>query len=124
MADEQQGCFDGWAIVELLGHRRLAGNVRQVTMGTAALLRVDVPEISLPAGEWVSGQGYAAEAVQVPGFSTFVNPASLYCLTPCTEEHAREQAAADRQLPPGFLAPPTSLRALPAGSSPDDDVPF
>ena len=31
-----------WAIVELMGHQRIAGKVSEETIGGAALLRVDV----------------------------------------------------------------------------------
>lgn len=33
--------FEGWAIVELMGHRRLAGFVREVSMFGASMLRLD-----------------------------------------------------------------------------------
>ena len=35
--------FEGWAILELMGHRRLAGYLREQTVSGASFLRLDVP---------------------------------------------------------------------------------
>lgn len=43
MADEQDGF---WGVVEIMGHQRYAGYVSEQTLGGAALIRVDVPEVS------------------------------------------------------------------------------
>lgn len=49
-----------WAIVELMGHRRLAGEVSQSTMFGVPLLRIDIPAVGdLPANT----QMYGASAV-------------------------------------------------------------
>jgi hypothetical protein len=34
----------GWAIIELMGHRRLAGWLSEEEVAGAAFLRIDVPE--------------------------------------------------------------------------------
>lgn len=34
--------YEGWAILELMGHRRLGGQVSEVTQYGAAMLRLDV----------------------------------------------------------------------------------
>ncbi len=68
--------FDTWAIMELMGHRKLAGKVREVQIAGAGMLRIDVP----------GAEGERA--------TQFYSPAALYCLTPCTEETARAYAAA------------------------------
>lgn len=67
--------FEGYALLELMGHRQLAGFVREVEVAGHAMLRVDVPEIG---GD--------------PKYSTFVSPASLYCLTPVTVDVCLAQA--------------------------------
>lgn len=67
--------FEGWAIVELLGHRKLGGYVREVTLAGAGFLRIDVP----------GADGTVAATQYIP-------PSSLYCLTPTTEEMARAVA--------------------------------
>lgn len=70
MADETT--FEGWAIVELMGHRRLAGYVKEVEIAGAGMLRLDIPE-----------EGDAAAATQ------FYAPGAVYAITPTTEETAR-----------------------------------
>lgn len=82
MGSEQNETFDEWAIVELMGHRRLAGRVREVTQFGGAFLRLDVP-----------GDGDEIAATQ------FYAPAAVYCLTPCSEATARKVAALSRPAP-------------------------
>lgn len=83
MSDE---AFEGWAIVELFGHRRLAGHVQEVEMFGGRRLRLDVPA---PEGKdgpaFVATQYYAGSAV--------------YCLTPTDEATARAVAAASQPAP-------------------------
>ena len=43
MATDQQPTFDHWCIVEQLGHRRLAGRLREVQIAGAGFLRLDIP---------------------------------------------------------------------------------
>lgn len=45
MADTDQ--IEGFAIVELMGHQTIAGHVQTAVLGSAVMLRVDVP----PRGE-------------------------------------------------------------------------
>ena len=68
--------FEEWAILELMGHRRLAGLVKEETLGAASFIRIDVPD----------GDG---------GFSAtqYYNPAAVYCMTPTTKEMAEQVAA-------------------------------
>lgn len=68
MAEE----FKGWAIIELMGHRRLAGHVQEATIAGASFLRLDVPSD--------------------PPATQFYSPGSVYCITPTTEETARAVA--------------------------------
>lgn len=74
--------FDEWAILELMGHRRLAGRVTESAILGGALLRIDIP-----------GKDGKIESTQ------FYGPASIYCLTPTTEEIARAVAAQSRPEP-------------------------
>lgn len=62
-----------WAIVEMLGHRRILGQLSEVTVAGSTMLRVDTPSD--------------------PPRSVLVAPASLYAITPCDEEHVRAQTA-------------------------------
>lgn len=78
--------FEGWAILELMGHRRLAGYVTDVEIAGGRMLRLDVPDEPGPTGE-----EYAA--------TQFYSPAALYCLTPTTEDIARAVALRARPEP-------------------------
>lgn len=80
--DRTEGTFDEWAIVELLGHRRLAGRVREVQIAGAGFLRLDIPECG----------GYAAQ-------TQFVAPGSVYALHPTTQTIATAAAANFRPQP-------------------------
>lgn len=64
--------FEGWCIVELMGHNVMAGYVTEQVVGGAAMLRVDVPAISEAQG----------------AFTKFYAPAAVYGITPTTEENA------------------------------------
>lgn len=78
MSDE---LFQSWAILELMGHRRLAGLVQEVQIGGASFLRIDVPET-------------AENARQSDHFTTqFYAPSAVYCITPTTEAIARRVAS-------------------------------
>lgn len=73
----------GWCILELMGHRKLGGHVREETLAGAGFLRVDI---------------YTREG-EKPVATQFVSPASVYAITPTTEEMAREVAEACRVEP-------------------------
>ena len=72
---QENGGFKDWAILELMGHRRLAGMVQEVALGGASMLRIDVPDAD---GETIATQFYSGAAV--------------YCITPTTEKLARALA--------------------------------
>jgi hypothetical protein len=63
--------FDEWAVVELLGHRRLAGRVREVQLAGAGFLRLDIPA--------TPGHGEQTQ---------FIAPGSVYALHPVAEDVA------------------------------------
>lgn len=80
MADDDT--FREWAVVELMGHRRLAGLVTEQTIAGQAFLRIDVP-----------GDEDHTGATQFYGAN------SVYCLTPVTEEMARAAALRNNVAP-------------------------
>lgn len=94
--------FEGWAVLELMGHRRIAGKLTEQTGGCfAGLLRIDIPG---------PGPGEAIVATQ------FYSSAAVYCITPTTEEIARAVAAKSQpepvhewELPKKLAAPPAPL---------------
>lgn len=96
---DQRETFEGWAILELMGHRRLGGYVREQQIAGAAFIRIDVHGDG-PVGEYEVEQATATQ---------FYAPAAIYCITPTTEQMARAAA--------GTVAPITEWelrRALPA----------
>lgn len=82
--------FEGWAIVELMGHRKLAGYVREVTIAGAAMLRLDIP-CDPPVTQY-----YGAHA--------------LFSLTPTTEHLAKAAAVASRPTPVHWYELPARSR--------------
>lgn len=96
--------FKGWAILELMGHRRLAGFVQEVTLAGAGMLRIDVP----------SKDGDATQ---------FFQPASIYALTPCSEATARAVAGAGLPAPVNeWELPSLRGKALPASRGDFDEI--
>lgn len=69
--------FYEWCVVEIMGHKRFAGLVSEQAIGGASFVRVDVPAVT------------ASDGTLLPAFSKLFGAASIYCLSPCTEETAR-----------------------------------
>lgn len=76
MSDEQPS-FSEWAVLELMGHRKLAGKVTEQTIGGHGFVRLDIPD----------------------GPTQFYSPSSVYCLTPVTEDTARAYAEQNKPQP-------------------------
>lgn len=73
--EQQTATFEGWAIVELMGHNVIAGYVTEAVIGGTAMLRVDVP----------------ATDSQQP-YTKFFSGAAVYAITPTQEDTARTAA--------------------------------
>jgi hypothetical protein len=107
----EQESWDGWAIVEMMGHKRAAGRIRETTLAGAQMLRLDVP-----------GEGDAFEPPQL------IAPAALYRVTMCTEAEARKEATWMR--PRSFAALPVSgsleeaLELEEQEGDGEEDIPF
>ena len=96
--ENKQASFEGWALVEMMGHRREIGYVTTENYGAAALFRIDTPglperEYTLEHPEYASGTWAPAGSVvrrpESPARSVLIGPGSVYALNPCTEEVAR-----------------------------------
>lgn len=117
--------FEGWAILEIMGHRQVAGLVREVSVFGAQMARVDIPEAPAVEEEWTAPEGslnrWRVRDAQpaIPAFTQFYGGASVFCMTPVTEAVARSAAARFRQAPPKALDVAPSSRQLGAA----DDVP-
>lgn len=90
--------FREWALVELMGHQRIVGQVSEQTLAGATFLRVDVPSTPTEAA-----------------FTRFYGAGAVYCLSPITEDLARRMASTDRNEPVSRYEIPQ----VTAGSAPE-----
>lgn len=74
MSEEQKDGF--WAIVEIMGHKRYAGHVGEQVVGGSSFVRVDVPEHG-----------------ECQAFTKLFGAASIYCITPVSQDAARVAAS-------------------------------
>lgn len=88
--------FDHWAVLELMGHRKIAGHVQELQIGGASFLRLDIPT--------------------EPPATQFYSPSAVYCITPTTEAMCRALAATHQPRPVQSWELP-EVRALPAPAS-------
>lgn len=98
MTEQEASPLRFWAVLELMGHRRLAGYLTEQEVAGAAFIRIDVP----------GDEGATA--------TQFYAPAAVYCITPTTEEIARAVAKRDRPEPVSrweLPAPKAEARPLP-----------
>lgn len=96
MAETQQSKFEGYAIVEIMGHQQVSGYVTTEAFGSVVMFRVVQQEIPpteklLERTQYVDGE-YCPEGSRVrisrERAETYVGVASVYRMTPCTEEQA------------------------------------
>lgn len=64
--------FESFAIVELMGHSKVAGKVIEETVFGTPMMRVDVPRVGSRAG-----------------YTKYYSAGSIYCFTPCDEATAQ-----------------------------------
>ena len=99
--------FESWAVVELFGHQKIAGQVSEQQIAGLTMLRVDVPE----------AEGQA-------GWTRFYGGNAVYSITPMDEAMAR-QAVRMLQVCPitvyGMVVPERQIEAR--LMSEDDDLP-
>ncbi len=101
--------FGEWCLLELMGHRKIAGFVREVTLAGAGLLRIDV----------YVGDAEKAEVTQ------FMPPSVLYCMTPISEELARRFAAAHTVTPISrYELPPSVPVQMPIIEDEDEELDY
>jgi hypothetical protein len=107
----EQTAFEGWAIVELMGHRRLAGYVTETQIAGQGFIRLDVPGYL-----YTDPTGAQAERDQV---TQFYAPAAVYAITPTTEELAR--AVRSRPAPVHAFELPSGRGVVDDQALDDDD---
>jgi hypothetical protein len=64
--------FEGWAIVELMGHRQRGGYVQDVEMFGGKMLRIDIP------------------VEPEKSITEFYGCSAIYALRPCSEDIVRD----------------------------------
>lgn len=102
MAEEQRETFQGWCILEQLGHKRLSGYVSEQTVAGFGYLRIDIPREGEP-------------------MTQLINPSTIYAITPTTEEIARRVAQRSYDIGPVSR---WELPQLEAATSDLEDIPF
>jgi hypothetical protein len=70
--------YEGWAILELMGHRQRPGYVKEVEIAGAKMLRIDIP-----VGKDEAGQDRM--------ITEFYGPSAVYALRPCSEDVLRSE---------------------------------
>lgn len=117
MTEQEQSKFDGFAIVEVMGHNSFAGHVTTQAFGAAVLFRIDVPE--LPEGEVIlayadrSGSevlpaGSKVMREKVQGYTKLIGAGSIYAITPCTEDAVMAYVQRQQRQPLRLLELPAS----------------
>jgi hypothetical protein len=72
MMEEQQERASFWALVELMGRTKIAGEISEFSFAGGTLVRVDVPETK-----------------SQPAFTRMYGVSAIYCITPVDESVAR-----------------------------------
>lgn len=85
--------FEVWAILEIMGRQRFAGYITEETIAGASMLRLDVPAVD-----------------GLPAFTRLFSAASVYAITPVTEQLAREVAEGLKQQPMAIYDLPQSMQ--------------
>jgi hypothetical protein len=111
MTDTESTPFAQWVILELMGHRRLAGFLTEQEIAGKGFLRLDSP-----------GQ---------QGATQLYNPTAVYAITPTTEDIARAVAATSQpapvqrwELPPAITPDKETAEVRSMQFAEDDGNPF
>lgn len=103
--------YEGWTILELFGHRRLAGWVSEAELAGGKFIRIDVPGLD--------GHGPRSTVA-----TQFYGPAAIYAITPTTEAMARAVARTCQPEPVHrWEMPPDRALAATTEAPRDDDPP-
>lgn len=130
MEEVTQTKFDGWALVEIMGHRRAAGKVTTEYIGTAAFLRIVTPEVpptryTLGNDAWIDGRRvYAGSIVESKRerAEILVGSGSVYAITPTTEDKILEHAPVEHTVIE--MAERKMIDTATGNTEDDDESPF
>ena len=92
--------FDEWAVIELFGHRKVAGKVTEFVIAGKGFLRVDIPEDEREDGN--------------KGQTIFYGPDAVYSIIPVGEDEARAASRVFEFKPVDRIV---SVKSLPSRSS-------
>lgn len=97
--------FEGWAILELMGHRQRPGYVKEVEMAGGKMLRIDIP---------ITDGNHVTE---------FYGCAAVYSIRPASEEIVRDAIKHSYGADPRPVRP-VDYREPERLTHDDDDRPF
>jgi hypothetical protein len=128
MSEIQQAKFDGWAIVEVMGHQTFVGYVTTEAYGQAVLFRIDVPQLDerervTKAPGYVDDRyvpaGTTVKEGAVQGFTKLVGSGSIYCITPCSKDAALAALERSQRRPLMHVALPEAAQLAPGELAPE-----
>ena len=90
---ETHAASERWAIVEVMGHRRLAGRISEASFAGAQFVKVETP---------LFPEGFTSPQT-VKMVEQLYSPASIFAITPCDEATARRYAKAWSYQVAGYL---------------------
>jgi hypothetical protein len=104
--DTTESKLDTWAIIELMGHQKIAGRLTERSVAGGGFIQVDVP----PVGDQ-------------PGWSRLISPSAVYAINPVNQEAAVAVAARLQAVPvqPYEMHPPQLSGPGPGPVTDDDD---
>jgi hypothetical protein len=126
----EQAKFEGWAVVEIMGHNREIGYVTTEYFGGPALFRIDQPELpertyTLKRPEYIDGEsrptGTRVKRAAIPGKTCFVGPPAIFRITPVTEEAAKEIIEQMVPSPIRVIGARRAARLIEAAASREED---
>ncbi len=126
LEQQQLAKYEGYAIVQQMGHKTVAGFVTTEYFGSVAMLRVvqqEQPpeEITISEDQWINGRMiYAGSKVRIlrQRAEQYVAASSLYAFTPCTAEEAHRSQPKTVEV---IEAAERKTLAAAASKDPDDD---
>ena len=100
--------FEGWAIVEFMGHVRAAGFLREQQVFGEPLIRIDVPPTTDGGDD---------------GFTRYYHPKALYSLTPVGQDVAVHLARGSWRNEPvhAWDFPQPVMQSIANNAEPEDD---
>jgi hypothetical protein len=75
MDAENNTAFKSWGLLELFGHKRIAGELTEETIGGCHFIRIDVPQVG-----------------DIAPYTQYFTQGAIYGMTPMAEATARKLA--------------------------------